>query len=149
MDSVDPISNLRAMRDSIDNIDAAIVRMLAERFPCTRVTGELKAQHGLPPRDTGREAEQVSGLRRLAAIGKLDPDSVEKFLALVIREAIPPSRIDSAGARGRRKCVTSPSVTPAIMGAYYVRDHTRTDPEYCHWVHGGKTTFCCKRDRIV
>jgi hypothetical protein len=34
MDSVDPISKLRDMRDSIDNIDAAIILMLAERFRC-------------------------------------------------------------------------------------------------------------------
>jgi chorismate mutase len=76
------------MRDSIDNIDAAIIHMLAERFQCTRAVGELKAQHGLPPGDPGREAEQVSRLRQLAAVSKLDPDFVEKFLALVIREVI-------------------------------------------------------------
>jgi hypothetical protein len=63
VDSVGPISNLRDMRDSIDNIDAAIIHMLAERFRCTRAVGKLKAQHGLPPSDPGREAEQVSHLR--------------------------------------------------------------------------------------
>lgn len=88
MDSVDPISNLREMRDSIDNIDAAIIHMLAERFRCTRSIGKLKAQHELPPSDPGREAEQVSRLRELAAVSKLDPDFAEKFLAFVIREVI-------------------------------------------------------------
>jgi chorismate mutase len=75
VDSVDPISNLRDIRDSIDNIDAAIIHMLAERFRCTRAVGELKAQHGLPPGDPGSEAEQVSRLRQLAAVSKLDPES--------------------------------------------------------------------------
>jgi hypothetical protein len=42
----DPISNLRDLRDSIDNIDAAIIHMLAERFRCTREVSKLKAQHG-------------------------------------------------------------------------------------------------------
>jgi hypothetical protein len=41
-------SSLRDLRESIDNIDAAIVHMLAERFRCTRAIGELKAQRGLP-----------------------------------------------------------------------------------------------------
>jgi chorismate mutase len=87
-DTADPVSNLRDLRDSIDNIDAAIVYMLAERFRCTRAVGKLKAQHGLPSRDPGREAEQVSRLRHLAAVSKLDPDFAEKFLAFVIREVI-------------------------------------------------------------
>ena len=88
VDPANPVSKLRDLRDSIDNIDAAIVHMLAERFRCTRAVGKLKAQHGLPSRDPGREAEQVSRLRHLAAVSKLDPDFAEKFLAFVIREVI-------------------------------------------------------------
>jgi chorismate mutase len=87
-DTADPVSELRDLRDSIDNIDAAIVHMLAERFRCTRAVGKLKAQHGLPSRDPGREAEQVSRLRHLAAGSKLDPDFAEKFLSFVIHEVV-------------------------------------------------------------
>jgi chorismate mutase len=76
------------MRDSIDNLDAAIIHMLAERFRCTRSIGKWKAQHGLPPSDPGREAEQISRLRQLAAVSKLDPDFAEKFLTFVIQEVI-------------------------------------------------------------
>jgi chorismate mutase len=83
-----PVSNLRDLRDSIDNIDAAIVHMLAERFRCTRAVGRLKARHGLPARDLGRERAQVSRLRHLAAVSDLDPDFAEEFLAFVIREVI-------------------------------------------------------------
>jgi chorismate mutase len=88
VNTADPVSKLRDLRDSIDNIDAAIVHMLAERFRCTHAVGKLKAQHGLPSRDPGREAEQVSRLRHLAAVSKLDPGFAEKFLAFVIREVI-------------------------------------------------------------
>jgi len=87
-DPANPASKLRDLRDSIDNIDAAIVHMLAERFRCTRAIGKLKAQHGLPSRDPGREAEQVSRLRHLAAVSKLDPDFAEKFLSFVIHEVV-------------------------------------------------------------
>ena len=62
--------------------------MLAERFRCTRAVGKLKAQHGLPARDPGREAEQASRLRHLAAVSGLDPAFAEKFLAVVIREVV-------------------------------------------------------------
>jgi chorismate mutase len=82
VNTADPVSNLRDLRDSIDNIDAAIVYMLAERFRCTRAVGKLKAHHGLPARDPGREAEQVSRLRQLAAVSTLDPDFAEKFWPL-------------------------------------------------------------------
>jgi chorismate mutase len=88
MDSVDAISQLRQLRDNIDNIDAAIIHMLAERFRCTRAVGKLKAQEGLASRDLGREASQVTRLRELAAVSKLDPDFAEAFHAFVVREVI-------------------------------------------------------------
>lgn len=83
-----PQQELARLRRSIDNIDAAVVCMLAERFRCTQSVGELKALHGLPPADPQREAEQIARLRRLAQEAQLDPDFAEKFLAFVIREVI-------------------------------------------------------------
>jgi chorismate mutase len=76
------------LRESIDNIDAALIHMLAERFKCTKAVGELKARLGLPAADPGREAQQVARLRALAEGAKLDPAFAEKFLAFVIREVI-------------------------------------------------------------
>ena len=94
----DPVADLRDLRDNIDNIDTAIVRLLAERFRCTDAVGKLKAQHDLPSRDPGREAEQVARLRHHAALGKLDPDFAEKFLAFVIHEVIRRHELLSRGA---------------------------------------------------
>jgi len=79
---------LVALRRSIDNIDAAIIHMLAERFRCTQQVGELKARLSMPPADPAREAEQVARLRGLAEGARLDPAFAEKFLAFVIREVI-------------------------------------------------------------
>lgn len=75
-------------RQSIDNIDAALVAMLAERFKVTQAVGELKAELALPPADPAREATQVERLRRLAADADLDPDFTEKFLRFIIDEVI-------------------------------------------------------------
>jgi monofunctional chorismate mutase len=66
VDIADSASRIRDLRASIDNIDAAIVYMLAERFRCTRAVGKLKAQHGLPARDPSRQCEQVHRLGHLA-----------------------------------------------------------------------------------
>jgi chorismate mutase len=84
----DPLAALMEMRASIDNIDAALVHMLAERFRQTQAVGRLKAMHGLPPADPGREAAQIARLRRLADEAQLDPDFAEKFLNFIIREVI-------------------------------------------------------------
>ncbi len=46
---------LSGYRQSIDNIDAALVHMLAERFRCTKAVGVLKAKYDLPAADPARE----------------------------------------------------------------------------------------------
>ena len=79
---------LQRLRDSIDNIDAALIHMLAERFKCTQDVGRLKARHGLPPADPEREAVQITRLRALAHEAKLDPDFAEKFLGFIVKEVI-------------------------------------------------------------
>lgn len=81
-------AELLAMRKTIDNIDAAMIHMLAERFRCTQRVGALKARHHLPPADPKREEEQVARLRALAKDADLDPEFAEKYLAFVIREVI-------------------------------------------------------------
>ena len=79
---------LKRLRASIDNIDAAVVHMLAERFKATKAVGELKAANNLPPADKAREAEQIARLRKLAHDADLDPDFAEKFLAFIVTEVI-------------------------------------------------------------
>ncbi|RYE90807.1 MAG: chorismate mutase [Oxalobacteraceae bacterium] len=79
---------LAAFRDSIDNIDAALVHMLAERFKITQAVGRYKAEHGLPAAAPEREGQQIERLRRLAADAKLDPDFSEAFLRFIIDEVI-------------------------------------------------------------
>jgi chorismate mutase len=83
-----PDPELARLRASIDNIDAALVHLLAERFKCTQAVGVYKATHALPPADPGREAEQIARLRGLAQTAKLDPDFAEKFLNFIVSEVI-------------------------------------------------------------
>ena len=82
------LAELRALRGSIDNIDAALIHMLAERFRCTKAVGELKARSAMPAADPERETQQVARLRHLAREARLDPDFAEKFLTFVVREVI-------------------------------------------------------------
>jgi chorismate mutase len=71
-------------RNSIDNIDAAVINMLAERFKITQKVGVYKAKYGLPASDKDREANQIERLRKLAEDAQLDPNFSVKFLDFII-----------------------------------------------------------------
>lgn len=79
---------LRRLRSSIDNIDAALVHLLAERFKCTQEVGRLKAEHDMPASDPAREQRQITRLRALAEESHLDPAFAEKWFNFVVAEVI-------------------------------------------------------------
>jgi chorismate mutase len=79
---------LAKYRSSIDNIDAALVHLLAERFKITQEVGRYKASVGLPAADLDREAQQVARLRALAEESGLDPVFSEQFLRFIVAEVI-------------------------------------------------------------
>lgn len=83
-----PDTVLAGFRKSIDNIDAAIIHMLAERFRITQAVGEYKAKVTLPPADPAREQRQIERLRKLSEEADLDPEFSEKFLRFIIDEVI-------------------------------------------------------------
>lgn len=84
----DAHDELLRLRGSIDNLDAALVHLLAERFKCTEQVGRLKARAGFPPADPNREAVQIERLRRLSDDAGLDPEFAEKILNVIIAEVI-------------------------------------------------------------
>ena len=86
--SADPQKRLMELRRSIDNIDAALIHLLAERFKNTKAVGQLKASAAMPPSDPEREAWQIARLRRLAEDADLDPAFAEKFLEFILAEVI-------------------------------------------------------------
>jgi chorismate mutase len=88
--TIDPavMAELLSVRSSIDNIDATLVYLLAERFKATQRVGILKAKHRLPAGDPNREAAQIARLRALAESAHLDPAFAEKFLNFIISEVI-------------------------------------------------------------
>lgn len=83
-----PSPTLEEFRKSIDNLDATLIYVLAERFRLTKRVGEFKRDTGLPSSDKGREARQIARLKALAKEADLDPDFAERFLRFVIDEVI-------------------------------------------------------------
>ncbi|MFG6402410.1 MULTISPECIES: chorismate mutase [unclassified Microbacterium] len=92
----DPAEVLAGLRGSIDNIDAALIFLLAERFRCTKQVGVLKAKHGMPASDPAREEQQISRLKRLSEDADLDPAFAEKWFNFVVAEVIRHHRSEAA-----------------------------------------------------
>jgi chorismate mutase len=86
MSAVD--ETLLEYRKSIDNIDAALIYLLAERFKITQKVGRHKAEHNLPPADPAREKIQIARLKELAEAADLEPEFAEKFLNFIVKEVI-------------------------------------------------------------
>lgn len=76
------------LRGSIDNIDASLVYLLAERFKCTERVGELKAQGGVAPADPLRESQQIERLGGIAREAGLDQGFAEQFRSFIVGEVV-------------------------------------------------------------
>lgn len=79
---------LDRLRGSIDNLDTAIIALLAERFKVTQQIGVLKHERGLAAADPEREVQQIARLRQLAVASNLDPEFAEKLLTFIVAEVV-------------------------------------------------------------
>ena len=57
---------LAEYRASIDNIDASLIYLMAERFKITEKVGEYKKEKGLPAASIDREQEQFDRMNLTA-----------------------------------------------------------------------------------
>ena len=90
-------------RASIDNIDAALVHLLAERFKITKAVGEYKARVGLPPADLEREAAQIARASRARRRVRARPDVHREVPAVHRRRGDPPSPAPQRARCGLRR----------------------------------------------
>src|SRR5688572_23037993 len=59
MTTHDTAEQLASYRKTIDNLDSALLHILAERFRCTEQVGQLKAAQAMPATDDERERRQM------------------------------------------------------------------------------------------
>ncbi len=81
------VAELTALRDQIDEVDKALLSLLAKRTELVAEVGEVKSQYGLPIYVPEREAAMLASRREEAAALGVPPDLIEDVLRRVMRES--------------------------------------------------------------
>ena len=70
------VAELTALRDQIDEVDKALLNLLARRLELVAEVGGVKSRFGLPIYVPEREASMLASRRRGEALG-VPPDLIE------------------------------------------------------------------------
>lgn len=81
------VAELTALRDQIDEVDKALLGLLARRPELVAEVGEVKSQYGLPIYVPEREAAMLASRREEASALGVPPDLIEDVLRRVMRES--------------------------------------------------------------
>lgn len=81
------VAELTALRDQIDEVDKALLDLLAKRLHLVAEVGEVKSRHGLPVYVPEREAAMLASRRQEAENLGVPPDLIEDVLRRVMRES--------------------------------------------------------------
>lgn len=90
MTTHDKAEQLASYRKTIDNLDSALLHILAERFRCTEQVGHMKAEQALPAADSERERErrQMDRSRIIANEVGLSQHFVESLMKLIVSAVV-------------------------------------------------------------
>ncbi len=83
----EPEDRIEELRSEIDEINARLLRLIAERQEVSLAIGALKAEQGLPLYSHEREAKLLARFRADAVDHDLDPDYVEDLMNVVLRHS--------------------------------------------------------------
>jgi chorismate mutase/prephenate dehydrogenase len=81
------VAELTALRDQIDEVDKALLDLLATRLKLVAKVGEVKSRYGLPIYVPEREASMLASRRKEAQALGVPPDLIEDVLRRVMRES--------------------------------------------------------------
>ncbi len=100
------VAELTALRDQIDDVDKALLNLLAKRLELVAKVGEVKSRFGLPIYVPEREASMLASRRAEAEAIGVPPDLIEDVLRRVMRESYS-SENDKGSKRFVLLCVRS------------------------------------------
>lgn len=82
------MSDLDVLRGQIDEIDARLIKIFAERFKLTHQIGSYKKAQKLPARDKERERQKEEALAKLARQHGLDEELIQRIYRLLFEEVV-------------------------------------------------------------
>jgi chorismate mutase/prephenate dehydrogenase len=91
---------LDELRRHLDELDARLLQIVADRQRTSREIARVKRATGFPTRDYGREREVIVGARDQAASVGVSPDLAEAFMRLLIRSSLTTQEQASVAAHG-------------------------------------------------
>ncbi|MGJ0626241.1 bifunctional chorismate mutase/prephenate dehydrogenase [Xenorhabdus bovienii] len=80
-------AKLSQLREQIDDVDKALLVLLAKRMYLVAEVGEIKSQLGLPIYVPEREASMLASRRQEAEVMGIPPDLIEDILRRIMRES--------------------------------------------------------------
>lgn len=81
------VMELTVLRDQIDEVDKALLKLLAKRLNLVAEVGEVKSHHGLPIYVPEREISMLASRRKEAEALGVPPDLIEDVLRRIMRES--------------------------------------------------------------
>ena len=90
------VEEIDALRQRIDELDEALVRLLSARAECALAIGRAKKQLGLEIYQPAREADVLNHVQRLNP-GPLDDGAMKRLFERVIDEARRLERLSNDG----------------------------------------------------
>jgi chorismate mutase len=90
------LADIDALRQRIDELDEALVRLLSARAECALAIGRAKKELGLEVYQPSREADVLNHVQRLNP-GPLDDGAMRRLFERVIDEARRLERISNHG----------------------------------------------------
>lgn len=79
---------LKKLRKQIDQLDADIIKALANRMDTVQKVGELKAKHNIPPLDAKRWQQVLASKKNLAKSLNLSEKLVEDIYETIHKHAL-------------------------------------------------------------
>jgi len=80
--------NLQELRDQVDQLDAQLIEILAQRFACTRQIGNYKKQFDKPAVDNGREDYVVNTWCELAREHNIEPELAAQLIRAIMSQVV-------------------------------------------------------------
>ncbi|MFM7891342.1 MAG: chorismate mutase, partial [Actinomycetota bacterium] len=115
------MSNLNNLRQQIDDIDAAIIELLAQRMEVCREVATLKAQTNTAVIQPQRVREVLTTRRQWAIDNDVDPDFAEQLFRILLSET---HRIEVAHDKKYEKPLKVADVLASALDAVACRiDH--------------------------